>query len=68
MADRVGELADVLRSLRRSRSGTAEEACEKLESLQLVVQEMTTRMAVHEVQLAKLREAVLMLLAERDAT
>lgn len=55
----VDDLAEVLWSLTdRSASRSAAALVEEVESLRLIVQQMATTLALHEVQIQKLRECL----------
>lgn len=66
MSERVDALADVLNSLgewNRTRDAAGDQ---QLASLRLIVEQMATAMALQEVQIAQLREAVLLLASRRE--
>lgn len=55
----VDDLAEVLRSLTdRNSSRSAAALAEEVESLRLIVQQMATSLALHEVQIQNVREAL----------
>lgn len=60
MTKQIDDLAEVLRSLTDRNSGRKSVAAmgDEVESLRLIVQQMATSLALHEVQIQKLREAL----------
>ena len=66
MSKEVDALADVLKSVAEWNESKQATVGQQIEGLQLVVSQMTTALALHEVQIAKLREGLMMLSARRD--
>lgn len=60
MAKEIDRLGEVLSGLKGT-TGRPASCVDELESLRLLIMQMTTTLALHEVQIAKLREAIILL-------
>lgn len=66
MSRKIDDLASVLRALTDWNSSKEPPLDQQVESLRLIVAQMATAMALHEVQITKLREAIVLLTASRE--